>query len=79
MAKDPANRRYLGKFKVIQTKNGPMYKIYMDNLEQNKPDGTPNQYFSGVIIWSKYPIFIHNLNLSFLLELIHSYLKVYLF
>lgn len=44
--------RYLGKVKNISTKNGTIQKIYMDNLNHQNKDGTPNTYYKGALIWS---------------------------
>ena len=47
-----ATRRYLGKMRGINTKHGPLYKIYMDNLKNVNDDGTPNQYYKGALFWA---------------------------
>lgn len=46
------NRRYIGKMRGTTTKYGVMYKIYMDNLEHQNADGTPNKYYKGALIWA---------------------------
>lgn len=43
--------RTLGKLKNINTKNGTLQKIYMDNLEYQDKDGKVNQYYQGALIW----------------------------
>jgi len=47
-----ANRRYVGKMRGTNTKYGTMYKIYMDNLDAQNKDGTPNKYYKGALIWA---------------------------
>ncbi len=46
------NRRYIGKIKSYNTKNGVAQKIYMDNLNHQNQDGTPNKYYKGALIWA---------------------------
>lgn len=46
------NRRYLGKVRTTNTKNGVMQKIYMDNLNHVNADQTPNKYYKGALIWA---------------------------
>lgn len=46
------NRRYIGKVRNTQTKNGVMQKIYMDNLNHQNADGSANQYYKGALIWA---------------------------
>jgi hypothetical protein len=44
-------RRYLGKVRNTNTKNGVMQKIYMDNLNNVNADGTPNSFYKGALAW----------------------------
>lgn len=44
-------RRTVGKLRQINTKNGPMFKIFMDNLNPVNPNGTPNEYYKGTLLW----------------------------
>ena len=46
------SRRYLGKVKVYDTKYGQAQKIYMDSLNHENADGTPNKYYKGALIWA---------------------------
>lgn len=46
------NRRYIGKMRGTETKFGTMYKIYMDNLNSQNTDGTPNKFYKGAMIWA---------------------------
>lgn len=45
------NRRYIGKLKTINGKYGPMQKIYVENPDHLKKDGSPNPYFKGALVW----------------------------
>jgi hypothetical protein len=45
------SKRYIGKMKGINTKYGPLYKIYMDNFNHTNNDGTPNKFFKGLLVW----------------------------
>ncbi len=45
------NKRYIGKIKNIQTQNGLMQRILIDNVNNLNPDGTPNQYYKGSLVW----------------------------
>lgn len=50
--KKEANRRYLGKVRNINSKNGTYQKIYMDNLNHQNADGTANTNYKGALIWA---------------------------
>lgn len=47
-----ADRRYLGKIRNINGKNGNYQKIMMDNLKNVNADGTPNQFYKGALVWA---------------------------
>lgn len=44
-------RRYIGKVRNMNGNNGPYQKIYLDNLNELNPDGTPNTYYKGNLVW----------------------------
>lgn len=46
-----ATRRYLGKMRGTNGKYGPMYKIYMDNINPQKENGEPNPFCKGMLLW----------------------------
>lgn len=46
------NHRRIGKMRGTNTRNGVLYKIYMDNLDHQNKDGTPNKYYLGALIWA---------------------------
>lgn len=45
------NRKYIGKLRETQTQYGTMQKIYMDNLNPVKEDGTADPYYKGALVW----------------------------
>ena len=47
-----ADRRYIGKVKNIETRNGTIQKVYMDNLEATNKDGSENKYYAGALVWA---------------------------
>lgn len=47
-----ALKRYIGKIKQYNTQYGVMEKIYLDNLNHENADGTPNKYYNGALIWA---------------------------
>lgn len=46
------NKRYIAKVKTTEGKYGPMQTIYMDSLNFENKDGTPNKYYKGALIWA---------------------------
>ncbi len=49
--KQNENRRFLGKVKNIQGKNGTFQRIMIDNPSPVNQDGSANTYNKGVLIW----------------------------
>jgi hypothetical protein len=46
------DRRWLGKLRTSVGQYGQMFNILMDNISPvNEKDGTPNQYFKGMLVW----------------------------
>lgn len=51
MARNKAADRYIGKVKQYDTKYGQAQKIYLDNPNPSNPDGTPNTFYKGTLVW----------------------------
>jgi hypothetical protein len=45
------NRLYIGKVQITETKYGQMTKILINNPYPTNEDGTPNQYYTGNLVW----------------------------
>lgn len=46
------DRVTVAKIKNLQSKSGETFqKIYIDNLNPNNDDGTPNKYYRGALVW----------------------------
>lgn len=45
------DRRYVGKVQTRNGKYGAMQSILIDNPEATNKDGTPNQYYTGALVW----------------------------
>lgn len=46
-----SDKRFIGKIKNVETKYGTMQKIHMESVSNQNPDGTPNQYYKGTLLW----------------------------
>jgi len=44
-------KRWIGKLRNMNHQNGPYQKIYLDNVNTNNKDGSPNNYYKGSLIW----------------------------
>lgn len=45
------NRKYIGKVRNQDTKYGVQQKVYLDNLNPLKEDGTEDPYYKGALVW----------------------------
>ncbi len=43
--------RFIAKIKNIITQTSSFKKIIMDNIRATNPDGTPNPYYKGCLLW----------------------------
>jgi hypothetical protein len=45
------DRRWLANVKSFKGQHGSYQKALMNSISPTNDDGTPNQYFSGILIW----------------------------